>query len=577
MITSSKNIKEFGMNSVELKTLNELSQYSFYVPAYQRGYRWTVQEVKDLLNDINEFTPKEIDGSDEKTWYCLQPVVVKQKEEGVYEVIDGQQRLTTAYLILFYLNQDFIEKRRDKLFQLDYETRPNSKSFLQHPDEDTNNCIDFYYIHQAYSSIETWFEDCEKQPSFDKNDFRSKIKFHTKVIWYETTEENPITVFTRLNIGKISLTNAELIKALFLNSSNFRTTNIDEMRRRQIEIANEWDQIENAFQNDKLWYFLCDHQKSDNRIEFIFDLMNDSGDKDPYSTFRFFNAKLAGKNEVDMKKNWEEIQGYYQRFNEWFHNRELYHKIGFLLTAEIANIKDLYIQSSNLKKSEFVSFIDELIKKHYKNRALLDLNYESKETRSALLLYNILTMLQNEHDSSYFPFDDYKLNKWDVEHIASRKDARSVPAANRDSWLSDVKCYIDQEQEDGPSLIQEVDAMLATGSSEYDDDFSLLYDKVTAHFNRYMNTAEDMDEISNLALLDEKTNRGYKNAVFPLKRKYIIELDKTGGFVPICTKNAFLKYFSDYPPKISFWTQDDREKYEQDLIRVLSPYMEVTK
>lgn len=565
------------MNSVELKTLNELSQYSFYIPAYQRGYRWTVQEVKDLLNDINEFTPKEINGSDEKTWYCLQPVVVKQREEGIYEVIDGQQRLTTAYLILYYLNQDFVEKKRDKLFQLDYETRPGSKSFLQHPEEDTNSCIDFYHMHQAYSAIETWFDACEQQTSFDKNDFRSKIKFHTKVIWYETTEENPITVFTRLNIGKISLTNAELIKALFLNSSNFRTVNMDEMRRRQIEIANEWDQIETDFQNDKLWYFLCDRHISDNRIEFIFDLMNDSGDRDSYSTFRFFNAKLAGKGEEDMKKRWEEIQGYYQRFNEWFHNRELYHKIGFLLTAEIANIKDLYMQSSKLKKSEFVAYIDDLIKKHYKNCSLLDLNYESKETKSALLLYNILTMLQNEHDASYFPFDDYKLNKWDVEHIASRKDARSVPAVNRDSWLGDVKCYIDQEQEDGPGLIQEVDAMLADRSFEYDDSFSLLYDKVTGHFNRYMNPAEDMDEISNLALLDEKTNRGYKNAVFPLKRKYIIELDKTGGFVPICTKNAFLKYFSDYPPKISFWTQEDRAKYEKDLIRVLSPYMEATK
>lgn len=99
------------MNSVELKTLSELSQYSFYIPAYQRGYRWTKQEVKDLLNDINEFIPKEIDGSDEKTWYCLQPVVVKQKEDGIYEVIDGQQRLTTAYLILYYLNQDFVEKK----------------------------------------------------------------------------------------------------------------------------------------------------------------------------------------------------------------------------------------------------------------------------------------------------------------------------------------------------------------------------------------------------------------------------------------------------------------------------------
>ena len=33
------------MNSIELKTLNELSQYSFYIPAYQRGDRWTEQEV----------------------------------------------------------------------------------------------------------------------------------------------------------------------------------------------------------------------------------------------------------------------------------------------------------------------------------------------------------------------------------------------------------------------------------------------------------------------------------------------------------------------------------------------------
>jgi len=349
------------------------------------------------------------------------------------------------------------------------------------------------------------------------------------------------------------------------------------MRRRQIEIANEWDNIEIAFQNDKLWYFLCNRQVRDNRIEFIFNLMNDSADTDTYSTFRFFSARLTDNSEEDMKKNWEEIQGYYQRFNEWFHDRELYHKIGFLLTAEIANIKELYSQSSKLRKSEFVAYINELIKQHYKSRTLLELNYESKETKSVLLLYNILTMLQNEHDASYFPFDDYKLNKWDVEHIASRKDARSVPAINRESWLLDVKCYIDQEQQDGPGLIKEVDSMLAARRFDYDDDFAILFDKITIHFNRYMNNAEDMDEISNLALLDERTNRGYKNAVFPLKRKYIIELDKTGGFVPICTKNTFLKYFSDYPPKISFWTQDDREKYEQDLIRVLSPYMEVTK
>lgn len=264
--TSIKEIR--WMNSIELKTLNELQQYAFYIPAYQRGYRWTSQEVNDLLNDIYEFIPREINETEDRTWYCLQPIVVKNRNGQEYEVIDGQQRLTTVYLVLYYLNQDFVEKRRDKLFSIDYETRPESKVFLGHPENKNNVCIDFFYMHRAYRAIENWFEKKEEETSFDKNEYRSKLKFHTKVIWYETTEDNPVTVFTRLNIGKISLTNAELIKALFLNSSNFRFRDEDRMRLRQIEIANEWDNIESSLQNNKLWYFLSDKQKEDNRRPF---------------------------------------------------------------------------------------------------------------------------------------------------------------------------------------------------------------------------------------------------------------------------------------------------------------------
>ncbi len=143
--------------------------------------------------------------------------------------------------------------------------------------------------------------------------------------------------------------------------------------------------------------------------------------------------------------------------------------------------------------------------------------------------------------------------------------------------MLDVKCYIDKEQKEAPALFKKIDDMLEKETHNNDDKFTVLFDEVTIHFNQYMNETENIDGISNLTLLDEKTNKGYKNAVFPLKRKCIIELDKTGGFVPICTKNVFLKYFSDYPPKISFWTQDDREKYELDLIRVLANYLEVTK
>ena len=109
-----------------------------------------------------------------------------------------------------------------------------------------------------------------------------------------------------------------------------------------------------------------------------------------------------------------------------------------------------------------------------------------------------------------------------------------------------------------------------------DDDaiFIPLFEAIIDHFNQYI-VPEDVNGISNLALLDESTNKSYKNAVFPLKRKTIIDLDKSGEFIPLCTKNVFLKYFSDYPPKISFWTQDDRDKYEEDLKRVLSEYLEV--
>ena len=80
--------------------------------------------------------------------------------------------------------------------------------------------IDFYYMKLAYKAIDKWVDS---HPDFDENEFQTKFIRKTSFIWYESVEEDPIKVFTRLNIGKISLTNAELIKALFLNRSNFRS------------------------------------------------------------------------------------------------------------------------------------------------------------------------------------------------------------------------------------------------------------------------------------------------------------------------------------------------------------------
>ncbi len=356
-------------NVLELKTISELNQFSFFIPSYQRGYKWTQKEVTDLLNDINDFKPRMIDNTDDKTWYCLQPIVIKNHERKnlTFEVIDGQQRLTTIYLILHYLNQDFIENRREKLFHLEYQTRSGTTEFLNRLDEtnlDDHSNVDFYYISQAYRTISKWFED--RQINFDKQEFGSKFKFHSKVIWYESRIENPISIFTRINIGKIPLTNSELIKALFLNSSNFSGVNLDQLRLKQLEIATEWDNIEHRLQSNRFWYFLTGNKSQSNRIEFIFDLMNEEKDQnDPYATFRFFSKKFKDSTQVTIEQNWKKVKTYFQRFDEWYNEREWYHKIGYLVAVDATTIEQLYSKSNKLSKREFSKFLDELIKNEY--------------------------------------------------------------------------------------------------------------------------------------------------------------------------------------------------------------------
>ena len=551
-------------NILELRTISKLREVTFFIPSYQRGYRWTKKEVIDLLNDVSDFNPKEINETNEKTWYCLQPLVIRKREEKNFEVIDGQQRLTTIYLILNYLNQRYTEENREPIFELNYETRSGSTGFLKELIKDNidESNIDFYHISIAYNTVAGWFKD---QENFDLNNFESKFKFNTKVIWYETLETDPIAIFTRINIGKIPLTNAELIKALFLNSSNFDNNKKGRVYLKQIEIATEWDRIEHSLQHDRFWYFLNGDSQLTNRIELIFNLMNDQSETDDtYATFRFFNRKFQNKTQKTIEENWLEIKQYYQTFEEWYNERELYHKIGFLLISQETTLNNLLKASANVTKAEFKKYLDSLIKEKFKRVSLENLQYGDKNVKPLLLLYNIQTMLNNEKDNSVFPFELYNIGNWDIEHITSIND--NIPeGTHREQWLKEAQLFIEDD-----SLKSNVEAFDINNETE--DEFEELFKTVIEHFNKDV-LDKDLNDISNLALLDSETNRGYKNAVFPIKRMTIIKREKEGTFIPIGTKNVFLKYFSDYPPKISFWTQEDRENYLKDLQNVLDPYL----
>lgn len=547
-------------NTISLKTISELAQYNFFIPSYQRGYRWTAQQVADLLNDITEFSPKEVIGSDDKTWYCLQPIVVKSRGDK-WDVIDGQQRLTTIYLILNYLNQGYSENRRKKLFELQYETRLGSEDYLKNQlgklEEDNLN-IDYHYISKAFQTVSHWF--AEKGQSFDINSFESKFNHSTKVIWYEAPTADSIDIFTRINIGKIPLTNAELIKALFLNSSNFKNSDSDKIRLKQLEIASEWDRIEYSLQDDSFWYFLNNNVNPVNtRIEFIFELMIDGiFNSDEYSTFRYFNSKFKTKTEKEISDNWQDVKQHYQSLEEWFTDRELYHKIGFLISTG-TEIKYLLPLKKDKSKIEFKQILNDLIKQKVKVQ-LTDLEYPNSRIRSILLLHNIQTMLNNSNETNLFPFDRYKKEKWDVEHIAAIAEDMPTTDQHQRDWLIEVSGFI-------------TDTELKSKTKKYNKDtFEQLYNEILNHFSE-SKKHEDINDISNLALLDAGTNRSYQNAIFPIKRTTIIEREKSGTFIPVCTKNVFMKFYSSGIPQMTFWGHDDRNNYLSNILTTVKQYL----
>jgi hypothetical protein len=555
-------------NNISIRTINDLLKSNFFIPSYQRGYRWTEQQVTELLNDINEFSPKEIENSNEKTWYCLQPIVVKKKEDNEWDVIDGQQRLTTTFLILHHLNQGYVENRRKKLFGLKYETRENSADYLQkelngETINDTN--IDYYFISSAYKTICDWFKN--KGEQFDVNTFESKFNFSTKVIWYEiSAKDDSIDIFTRINSGKIPLTNAELIKALFLNSSNFAKADAEKLRLKQLEIASEWDRIEYSLQDDSFWYFINKNENNlATRIEFIFNLMADTPSYDKYSTFHFFNEKFKTKSEKEINDNWQEIKKYFQTLEEWFNDRELYHKIGYLIAIG-TNIKNILKEKKEKSKTEFANWINQEIQSKFKNVNLEEVEYNGGYVREILLLHNIQTMLNNENETNRFPFDRYKKEFWDVEHIHAIATEVKVKQENQVDWLKNN--FVKTENHQDKDRNNQIEQIINSGDTIDENEFDYIIDYVLG---------EEDNSLQNLCLLDRGTNRSYKNDSFREKRKKIIEREIQGTFIPICTKNVFMKYYSTNVKDIEVWNEKDRTSYLEKIQDVISQYLPQTE
>ncbi|WP_342804980.1 DUF262 domain-containing protein [Alteromonas sp. M12] len=601
-------------NELELKPINDLLELSFFIPAYQRGYRWSKRQVTELLDDIKEFQ-QQAENSNKNAFYCLQPIVVKQ-HNGDWELVDGQQRLTTIYIILTYL-KGILTLLGKSNYQLSYETREESAGFLEDINEERGEeNIDFFHIAQAKKAVEEWFkaQDGTYQIKFIQtllND--DETGKNVKVIWYQIDEtENVTEVFTRLNMGKIPLVNAELVKALFLKSNNFAQDVEDSISKKpiqdlqQLKISQEWDAIEKRLQDDAFWYFISNKSITTNRIEFVLDLasrdLDSDGilDSDKLKIFLTFNRLLSTKGDkdkpVDVTREWLKIKQCFMTLEEWYNDRALFHLIGYLVSQNISIAQIFNVHQEALTKYDFRQTLLKLVfRETFKGREVESLSqewledklntftYESgaHKLRSVLLLFNVASLLANPASNARFQFDKYKdpSNAWDIEHIRSVASDMPNSKDKQKAWLENVVEYISSDEHvetyesdtetvsDEQNIRFEAQALLKTATFN-NDLFETLYDKVREHYDPDGN--EDVDNsIGNLTLLDSSTNRSYQNAVFPIKRARIISLDKKATFVPLCTKNAFLKYYSKQVDKMLYWEAKDSEDHQQAMVEML--------
>ncbi len=584
-----------SQSGLHLKSVRDLladpngTSVNYFIPAYQRGYRWSPTQVKQLLDDIWEFIQTPHAGQ----FYCLQPLVVKTRQsDGSVEVVDGQQRLTTLRIILAYL-KPVAPTLADTLFQLTFETRGDASRPPLDPIDlgrETEN-IDYYHICQAYREVEKWCQ-VHSPPQQLKllqhllNDDESGR--NVKVIWFELSDhDNVVDAFTRLNVGKIRLTNDELIRALFLGRGRQAKPAETAVKTR---IAYEWDIIEKELQADDFWAFLTDRKLEHNRIGFLFELLADrilpgEGDEE-YKVFYSFSRKLAEPG-VTLESEWLRIKQEFMRLQEWFEDerRVTFHIIGFLVTQEVrlAGIRTL---AQGCTKTEFDSRLRDRVyqcvlgaKKVPPKEQLLkeltaylnDLEHPNdiKKIRAILLLFNIATLLENPRSNIRFQFDAYKDKSrgWDLEHIRSRATDNIT---DKSGWLADCLSFF-ETQSDAISLTADITTYLApSGAPKTDADFERVREAILKYFHE--DNAEEHNNLGNLTLLDSLTNRSYKNAPFGVKRQKILSLDKAGIFVPLCTRNVFLKTYSKNPGNPILWTEPDGNNYQATILKTLTAF-----
>lgn len=553
----------------------------YYIPLYQRGYKWTSSQIEKLLSDINHFEYKV------GKFYCVQNItLVPNEKDNCYNVVDGQQRLTTMTLILSVLGEtEFV---KDKLIFPKNSLRHYTNEFIQNwvirgkelpqnwsefialnPEFDHQ---DIYHLYKGVEVIKVWLED----NAINKESFKEKLLKHIKFICNVIDGEREEKIFGNLNSKKVFLDGADLVRAILItrvtkeNALDESIKNVVRINERRVRIGWELDHI-NQWWNQAIVqdYFKPFIQiKSSGDIHFNFT-------KNPINQLFALYAISKGWSSLSLEKI-EQIENTVQFYNElqtlhlelvdWYSNKNIYHYLGFLFHQSTSKplFSDVlhFFREKCKTKNDFTDYLldeikiilfgeDDLNKVFEVNKNW----YEEDRLAPTLLFLDIIEALKKNRNRLHVSAFLKKEN--DIEHIYPQTPKTEIDKIGFLKYLIEAK----------PNIL--IDEKLTLKKVAHLNEFEVdeLIEKYKDDVNK--------NSIGNLVLLYYSLNRSLKNSSYSYKRKRVLDFYNEGNYIQPHTLKVFSRYFQDgnsINNDGKFWTQQDVEENENYIKNTLQDF-----